>query len=509
MALLSLIPMERRNITLEKKHLNILSPFLEKNQGNISATIREIIDFTDLMIKSHGSIENAIDDAISIERIENQRMLVDQVIWQWLLECSRGMLPEKKIAESLIEPQFYSDIKDLAAQFNNLCIKLGWKTKISFKEPMTYILSSGSENQRELIAKLICSGLIDQNIGIRAFSHRYSFTKLDLVERNNHNEAYNDFVTYLGDLDTSIHEIRSRPELWNRLIKAHIQTDYQMVTIHRTDYEHLISGIESDAANIFSIFSGMPCMDINLQQLLPLIKSVFETSRIIDRIEIDQDTLRIFHSYSTEKAIKATTMTILNILEQNGYHYEAIQVSSIITLSHKTEINGRITELVDNLISSKGDFDNELMTFLIFLDGIKDKALVNTKVNDLGVRMGEQILREYEKEFEIVHWDLETFKRAFSDIDKKLGRESTLELIDPNVMQYIVNNCQIAHRQGKFNVYLCNLTNGLLKGAVDYAFKGDAVIKAQKMIHSGDRFCEFYIILGKKLKMPIDKSYDL
>jgi len=501
--------MERRNITLEKKHLDILSPLLEKNQGNISATIRDIIDFADIMIKSHGSIENAIDDAVSIERIENQRLLVDQVIWQWLLECSRGVIPEKMIVESIIEPHFHSDIEGLATQFNDLCIKLGWKTKISLKAPLTYILSGGSENQRELIAKLICSCLIDQKIGINLLSHRYSLTKLELVEMNSQSEAYNNCLMHLGYLDTSISEIRSRPVFWNSLIKTHIYTDYQMITVHRKNYEKLTSGIEPGDTDIFSIFSGMPCININLQQLLPVIKSVFETSRIVDRVEIEQDTLKIFHSYTKDKAIKAITRTVLSILEQNGYHYEAIQASSIIILQHKTEIDGRISELVNNLISSKGNFNHELMTFLIFLDGIKDKTLINSKVKELGFRMGEQILREYEKEFNITDWDLEKFKEAFSDIDQKVGRESTLELIDANVMHYIVSKCQIAHRQGKFNEYLCNLTNGLLKGAVDYVFKGDAVIKVEKMIPSGDDYCEFYIVIETKLKMPMDESYKL
>ncbi|TFH46489.1 MAG: hypothetical protein E4G94_02310 [ANME-2 cluster archaeon] len=501
--------MKRKNITLEKKHLDILSPLLEKNENNISASIREIIDFADLMIKSYGSIENAIDDAVSIERIEKQRLLVDQAIWQWILECSRGLLPEKRIVESIIEPRFFSDIEGLAIQFNDLCIRLGWKTKINFKEPITYILSGGSENQRELIAKLICSCLIDQNIGINRLSHGYSITKLEMVERNSKNEAYNDCLTRLGYLDTSINEIKSQPELWNSLIKTHIHTDYQMVTIHRKNYEDLTSGIEPDDTDIFSIFSGMPCIDINLQQLLPVIKSVFETSGIVDRVEIDQDTLKIFHSYTIDKAIKATTRTVLNILEQNGYHYEAIQTPRIITLKHKTEIDGRITELIDNLISSKGNFNHELMTFLIFLDGIKDKSLINTKANELGFRMGEQILREYENEFNIKEWDLGKFKEAFSDIDQKVGRESSLELIDASVMHYIVNKCQIAHRQGKFKIHLCNLTNGLLKGAVDYAFKGDAVIKVEKMIQTGDDLCEFYVVIETKLKMPMDESYKL
>ena len=90
-----------------------------------------------------------------------------------------------------------------------------------------------------------------------------------------------------------------------------------------------------------------------------------------------------------------------------------------------------------------------------------------------------------------------------------MGRKSVLELIDPNVMHYTVSSCQIVHRHGKFNKHLCNLTHGLLKGAVDYVFKGDATIKPKQKIGLGDRLCEFYIVLQKKLPMPTDESHNL
>ncbi|MDF1532794.1 MAG: hypothetical protein P1P72_10850 [ANME-2 cluster archaeon] len=229
----------------------------------------------------------------------------------------------------------------------------------------------------------------------------------------------------------------------------------------------------------------------------------------MDKIEVDRDIMRIFHSYTAPEAIENITGTILTILELNNYHFEAIHVSSIIILQHKTEIEGRITELVNNLLKAKGGFNHELLTFLMLLDGITDKTEIYSTVEILGVRMGEQILKEYGRQFNILDWDMESFKEAFSNIDRKLGRESMLELIDPNVMHYVVNSCQIVHRQGKFNKHLCNLTHGLLKGAVNYVFKGDAAIRPNQTIGQGDSMCEFYIVLQKRLPMPADKSHEL
>ncbi len=501
--------MERRNITLEKKHIDVLSPLLEKHDGNISASIREMIDFTNLMINNHGSLENAISDSVSIERIENQQVLVDQLVWQWLLETSQDMLPPKEIVDSLIEPVDELDNEGFAVQINELCIGLGWKTKIHFTLPFNYMLTGGSENQRLLISKIICIYLVNHHVGIDHISNTYSKTGIEFGNKSSKDEAYQDCVKHLGTLDRSIKEIRYKPYFWNSLINTHINTDYNMVTLHRKEYERLLAaGVDVDV-DIFSVYTGLPCNDINLQQLLPTIKSIFETSRIVDKIEIEVDILRIFHSYTNPDAIEHIAKTILKILELNGYQYEAIQVSSIIILQHKVEIEGRISELVSNLVKAKGGFNHEMLTFLIFLDGVKEKTEINSTVKTLGERMGEQIFKEYEKQFNVVDWDMKTFKEAYSNIDIKLGRKSVLELIDPNVMHYTVSSCQIVHRHGKFNKHLCNLTHGLLKGAVDYVFKGDATIKPKQKIGLGDRLCEFYIVLQKKLPMPTDESHNL
>ena len=147
------------------------------------------------------------------------------------------------------------------------------------------------------------------------------------------------------------------------------------------------------------------------------------------------------------------------------------------------------------------------MAFLIFLDGIKDKKEICTTVEKLGIRMGEQIIKEYEKEFDIGEWDLETFKTAFSDIDLKLARESDLELIDPNVMHYVVTKCQFVHPHGKFNIHLCNITHSLLKGATDYVFKGDAVIHFKKTLVSLDDLCDVRVVLLSKLGHNIHYDY--
>ena len=41
----------RKNITLENNHIKKLEPLLNKNEGNLSAAIRDAVDLADVVLK--------------------------------------------------------------------------------------------------------------------------------------------------------------------------------------------------------------------------------------------------------------------------------------------------------------------------------------------------------------------------------------------------------------------------------------------------------------------------
>ncbi len=49
----------RKNITLENDHIKKLEPFLKKNEGNLSAAIRDSIDMADFVLQQYGTFEKA------------------------------------------------------------------------------------------------------------------------------------------------------------------------------------------------------------------------------------------------------------------------------------------------------------------------------------------------------------------------------------------------------------------------------------------------------------------
>ncbi|MDL5502977.1 MAG: hypothetical protein QSU88_07160, partial [Candidatus Methanoperedens sp.] len=64
-----------------------------------------------------------------------------------------------------------------------------------------------------------------------------------------------------------------------------------------------------------------PIREIPLTEMLHLIKEVFETSRIVNRVEIDKDTLVLFHSYRDRAAIEKLRKSAHALLEANGHMY--------------------------------------------------------------------------------------------------------------------------------------------------------------------------------------------
>jgi hypothetical protein len=53
--------MLRKNVSISDEHLRLLDPLLKKHKGNLSAAMRDIIDFTGFITENLGSLETAKD----------------------------------------------------------------------------------------------------------------------------------------------------------------------------------------------------------------------------------------------------------------------------------------------------------------------------------------------------------------------------------------------------------------------------------------------------------------
>ncbi|MDL5503735.1 MAG: hypothetical protein QSU88_11015, partial [Candidatus Methanoperedens sp.] len=114
-----------------------------------------------------------------------------------------------------------------------------------------------------------------------------------------------------------------------------------------------------------------PIREIPLKDLLCLLKEVYENSRIVDRVEIENDKLVILHDYRTKEAVDKLKKILLTLLESNGHLYDGKSTANMIVLTHRPDIGLKINELIDNLKTSINRVDRELLMFITFLNGMK------------------------------------------------------------------------------------------------------------------------------------------
>jgi len=284
--------------------------------------------------------------------------------------------------------------------------------------------------------------------------------------------------------------VKGRPDFWIPIIKSHQLSNYNMVTIHRNSFEDILSNNIPGGEVTIEFLAKKPINEIPLSDLLALLKRVYEDSRVIDRIEIENDTLVIFHNYRTKEAVDTLKKIFLTLLESNGHLYDGKSTANMIMLTHRPDIGLKINELIGNLKNSTNKFDQELLMFITYLNGLKDIPDIPLSLSILGRRLGKSIMKEYEKENSIKDWDLGTFKTAFEIIDSKLRRDSEWALDGKNLF-YKVKKCGIAENDP--NKCICHTIRETFKGAMNYAFKNKAELYVQKLLSQGDNFCEVVI----------------
>ena len=235
-----------------------------------------------------------------------------------------------------------------------------------------------------------------------------------------------------------------------------------------------------------------PIQEIPLKEMLSLIKEVYENSRIVETVEIDKDSILLFHNYRSKEAIEILKKMFVMLLEANGHLFEAKSTANMIVLTHRPDIGIKINEIVDNLKAGNTRLDKELIIFMEFLKEVKSNPDIPLSLTSLGRRIGKSLMQVYENENNIKIWDQENFKKAFEIIDSKIHRESEWKIDGKNLV-YIIKKCNIASEADKFDMYLCHTGRETFKGSLSYAFGNKAELDIKKLISHKDKFCEVVI----------------
>ncbi len=471
-----------RHISIDDEYLKKMDPYMEKHNGNMGAALRDMI-----------SIAGKYNPAMNSSAI-------DTSLFNWMLQEIDDILVPDDVLDKFINPMLIISMGKLEENINQRLTELGWGVNLSLKcdnddFPTEVLLTiRGTPGKIKFIAGIVSRFLVKNSLTrsqlqVRSVANFNECIKVEL-SRSDKTESQDSLITFFGGMNAIFGAVKGRPDFWIPIIKSHQLSNYNMVTIHRNSFEDILSNNIPRGEVTIEFLAKKPINEIPLSDLLALLKRVYEDSRVVDRIEIENDTLVIFHNYRTKEAVDTLKKIFLTLLESNGHLYDGKSTANMIMLTHRPDIGLKINELIGNLKNSTNKFDQELLMFITYLNGLKDIPDIPLSLSILGRRLGTSIMKEYELENKIKEWNLEKFKNAFENIDSKLHRESEWAL-DGNNLNYRVSNCSITRNDP--NKCICHTIRETFIGAMNYAFRNKAVLEVQKLLSKGDDFCEVVI----------------
>jgi hypothetical protein len=340
----------RKNISLEQTHLKKLDSLIQKHKGNLSAAIRDAIDITEASLKRYGSVDDAIiginSDKKELNGIEGSinsgiNVLLSRPIFLWMLKWVRGIPFENEKFEDVLDPLKINTISELDKRINDISRESGWNCQASIfcmddinPASATVSITSDNELYREFVAQLVVMFLANyKSLDIDVIHKRATSIRIDLKIREKGTQPV-EAIKYFGYLKDIMNELRSREEFWKNLMEIYSSVNYNMVSVYKGNYEDMLASNLPVDAGIFESISKKHIANIPHQDFLELLKKTEESLLVVDKIEIMNNGINIYHNYKNEIAIKKIRDHYISLLKANGHEYEAKYSTSLIVLNH-------------------------------------------------------------------------------------------------------------------------------------------------------------------------------
>ncbi len=354
----------RKNISIDQCYVDKLKPFLEKNNGNLSAAIRDAIETASLALARKEG-ENGEKDSIKASQNaefrnklieEEEFLLVHHTLFEWLIKQTSGMLIDESIIYELINPYKVKKIPDIVSSLNVLNEKMGWKIKVDAEcvqdcEPETanLTLSNGNSCLRGIMAHSLAFFLAKQmKLDVRGLFSRSNVTKVYFkrFEFLDYQKVPKGVEEHFGAMESTCREIQKRPDFWKNLIKTYRHQNYQRLSMNRKIFEAFVSGnvpSVADMARNFELVVGKPPEAFTLAEHIMIFKELYLTEGIGSDIEIctekGSEYVKLIHDYSDSKVCEYITMYYSNIFKSIGYPFTVIANPHMIVFEFGKVLN--------------------------------------------------------------------------------------------------------------------------------------------------------------------------
>ncbi|WP_235282834.1 hypothetical protein [Methanosarcina sp. 1.H.T.1A.1] len=337
---------------MEDEYLQKLQPFLDKNNGNLSAAIRDAIELADAALQGHGSVENALEyftqGSTKYPEIRNsliesgECILISQLSFRWFIENTDGILIDDELVSEFLNPYQIKNVSDLLEYLNARSRNMGWEIEVSlntWEEDKTevIVLENGDPSLRAFIAEVI-SIFLGRYLSMDvSFVHRKSNSiRIFLKAYRSDMEVPPGIRKNFGTLDYTLKEIRSKPEFWTSLVERYRLQRYQRINLNKDVFEIFLSGEIPDVISFFEVSAGKPIQEIPLYELFAIFKKLISVTNLANDVERTVDRgkiiIKIRHQFFEEIAIAKLVKLFSNIFQTAGYIIDVRTVSNLIII---------------------------------------------------------------------------------------------------------------------------------------------------------------------------------
>jgi len=213
--------MIRKNISLYEEDMRKIAKIVERHEGNLSAAMREIIDFVDFMLRKFGSLE----DAKKIEK-RTKGVCLPFGMLRWFLTYTSECLPDEAAAGSIEEICAIESVSDLAELADTgFPVELN-VTANDVRNPSEIEATIiGERMYTEFVAKLIACFLAEsRGMEVEGVSRHATSLTLRMKRAGNTEGDYrrvrDSLLKYFGARHIMMQEILNKPRFWNDMINA-------------------------------------------------------------------------------------------------------------------------------------------------------------------------------------------------------------------------------------------------------------------------------------------------
>lgn len=342
--------MVRKNVSMEDTHLKKLQPFLDKNNGNLSAAIRDAIELADAALEGHESVEDALEyfteGSAKYPEVRNnliesgECILISQLSFRWFIENTHGILVADELVSELFNPYRIKSLSDLLEYLNNRSRNHGWGIEGSLSNweedrIEVIVLEHGEPSLRVFLAEALSIFLGRYlNLDVSFVQRKSNSILIFLKEYKSDTEIPPGVRKNFGILDYTFKEIKSRPDFWTTVVERYILHRYERVNLNKDIFEVFLSGEVPDITSFFEAFAGKSIREIPLSELFVICEKVISVTQLVSEIERTSENgemnLKIRHQFSDEKAILKLVELFSKVFRAAGHAFEVRTISNLI-----------------------------------------------------------------------------------------------------------------------------------------------------------------------------------